>query len=77
VALFSIMETSSLHWGCLTILISCWGWKARCLTVLALVLVSSWLIVLRVLLWLLVLPLSLLLILLLISLWVAMPELLR
>jgi hypothetical protein len=84
VALFSTVETSSassLHWGYLTILISYWGRKARCLTVLPLVLVSFWLIVLTVLMRLLVLSLGVLLILtlilLLISLWVAMPELLR
>jgi hypothetical protein len=84
VALFSTVETSSassFHWGCLTILISCWDRKARCVTILPLVLVSSWLIVMTVLLRLLVLSLGLLLILalilLLISLWVAMPELLR
>jgi hypothetical protein len=84
VALLSIMETSSassLHLGYLAVLISCWGRKARCLTVLALVLISSWLAVLTVLQRLLILPLSLLLVLtlipLLISLWVAMPELLR
>jgi hypothetical protein len=50
-ALLSIMETSSassLHWGCLAILISCWGRKSRCLTALPLILISSWLVVLSV-----------------------------
>jgi hypothetical protein len=53
VTLFSTVEISSafsLHWCCLTILISCWGRKARCMAVLPLVLISSWLIVLMVLL---------------------------
>nr|ACN30558.1 unknown [Zea mays] len=85
VALFSIVKTSStssLHWGCLTILISCWGRKARCLVVLPLVLVPSWLIVLAALLLLLLLlrklPLILLLMLtlMLVSLGVTLLELL-
>jgi hypothetical protein len=85
-ALFSTVETSSvssLRWGCLTVMIGCWGSKARCLVVLSLVLVSSWLVVLAVLLLLLMLrelPLILLLmqmlILVLISLRVALLELL-
>jgi hypothetical protein len=84
VVLLSTMETSStssLHLGCLVVLISCWGRKVRCLIVLPLELISSWLVVLTVLLQLLILPLSLLLVLTLIllriALRVAMPELLR
>jgi hypothetical protein len=76
-ALFSTVETSSassLCWGCLAILIRCWGRKAGCLVVLPLILVTSLLAVLTILLLLWVLPLRLLLIrtltLMLISLWV-------
>jgi hypothetical protein len=84
VALFSTMETfsaSSLLWGCLTILIICWGRKARCLVVLSLVLTSTRLVVLAVLLLLRELPLKLLLmrtlVLVLVSLRVTLLELLE
>jgi hypothetical protein len=43
VALLSTMEASSassLCWGCLAALVSCWGRKARCLTALPLILTS-------------------------------------
>jgi hypothetical protein len=59
------VETStviSLRWHCLIVLVGCWGRKARCLVVLALVLISSFLVALTVLLLLLrELPLILLL----------------
>jgi hypothetical protein len=42
--------TSYLCWGYLAILVDCWGRKTRCLVVLTLVLISSWLSVLTVLL---------------------------
>jgi hypothetical protein len=55
-------SASSLCWGYLAVLIGCWGRKARCLTALPLILVSSQLVVLVVLLLLLrELPLELLL----------------
>jgi hypothetical protein len=84
-ALLSTMEASSassLHWGCLSALVGCWGRKTRCLLILPLELTSSWLVVLVVLLLMLrVLPLELLLrqtlVLLLISLRVILLELLR
>ena len=84
-ALLSTMEessASSLHWGCLTALVGCWGRKMRCLIVLPLELTSSWLAVLAVLLLMLrVLPLELqlrwTLVLLLISLRVTLLALLR
>jgi hypothetical protein len=83
-ALLSTMKAfsaSSLHWGCLVVLISCWGRKAGCMITLPLVLISSRLVVLTVLLRLLILPLSplmvLTLVLLLISLWVTMHVLMR
>jgi hypothetical protein len=56
VALFHTMETSvasSLCWRCLVVLVDCWGGKARCLIALALVWVSSLLVVRKVLLLLL------------------------
>jgi hypothetical protein len=56
VILFSTVEactTSYLCWGCLAILVGCWGRKTRCLVVLMLVLISSQLIILTVLLLLL------------------------
>jgi hypothetical protein len=80
VALFSTLETSSafsLHWGHLTILISCWSRKVRCLTVLPLILTSSRLVVLAVLLLLLLRKLLLLmltLMLVLVSLGVTLLE---
>jgi hypothetical protein len=84
VALFSTVKASSassLCWGCLVVLIRCWGKKARCLVVLPLILVTFLLAVLTILLLLWVLPLRLLLIraltLMLISLWVTMLALLR
>jgi hypothetical protein len=84
VALFSTVEASSassLCWGCLVVLICCWGRKARCLIVVPLVLISSLLAVLTVLLLLRVLPLKLLLVralvLVLVALWVTMLALLR
>jgi hypothetical protein len=65
IALLSTMETcpaSSLHWGCLTALVSCWGRKTRCLLILPLELTSSYLTVLAILLLMLrALPLKLLL----------------
>jgi hypothetical protein len=54
--LFSTVEacmTSYLCWGCLAILVGCWGRKTSCLVVLTLVLISSRLGVLTVLLLLL------------------------
>jgi hypothetical protein len=69
VILFSTVEActnSYLCWGCLAILVGCWGRKARCLFVLTLVLISSRLGVLTVLLLLLrKLPLVLVLVLVL------------
>jgi hypothetical protein len=86
VALFPTVEqcsTSSLRWGYLVALISCWGKKARCMVILFLVLVSSLLVALAVLLLLLllrILPLKrllmLMLMLVLVSLRVALLELL-
>jgi hypothetical protein len=67
VILFSTVEactTSYLCWGCLAILVGCWGRKTSCLVVLTLVLISSILGVLTVLLLLLrKLPLVLVLVL--------------
>jgi hypothetical protein len=85
VALLSTVEASSassLCWGCLVVLIRCWGRKARCLVVLPLILVTSLLAVLTILVLLLwVLPLKLLLVraltLMLVSLWVTRLALLR
>jgi hypothetical protein len=88
VALFPTMETStasSLRWRCLVVLVGCWVRKARCLVVLALVLISPLLVVLTVLLLLrlrelplvLLLVLALMLMLMLVSLRVTLLELLR
>jgi hypothetical protein len=90
VALLSTVEapsSSSLCWGCLVVLICCWGRKARCLVVLPLILVTSLLAVLTILLLLWVLPLKLLLVralttsllavLMLVSMWVTRLALLR
>jgi hypothetical protein len=58
VILLNIVEactTSYLCWGCLAILVDCWGKKASCKVVLALVLISSRMSVLTVLLLLLLL----------------------
>jgi hypothetical protein len=67
VILFSTVEastTSYLCWGCLAILVGCWGRKVSCLAVLTLELISSRLSVLTVLLLLLrKLPLVLMLVL--------------
>jgi hypothetical protein len=44
VALLSTMEassSSSLYYGCLAVLIDWWERKARCLTILPLILISS------------------------------------
>jgi hypothetical protein len=72
VILFSTVEactTSYLSWGCLAILVGCWGKKMSCLVVLTLVLISSRLSVLTVLLLLLrKLPLVLVLTLMLVNL---------
>jgi hypothetical protein len=76
VVLSSIVEactTSYLRWGCLAILVGCWGRKASCLVVLTLVLISFRLGALTVLLLLLrklslVLVLMLTLVLVLVSL---------
>jgi hypothetical protein len=57
--------------GCLIVVISCWGRKARCLIALPQVLISSRLVVLTVLL-LLILPLSLLLVLMLVLLLICL-----
>jgi hypothetical protein len=68
VILFSTVEactTSYLSWGCLAILVGCWGRKTSCLVVLTLVLISSRLIVLAVLLLLLLRKLPLVLVLML------------
>jgi hypothetical protein len=74
-------SASSWCWGCLFVLIRCWGRKARCLVVLPLILVTSLLAVLTILLLLWIMSLRLLLIraltLMLISLWVTMLALLR
>jgi hypothetical protein len=64
-------SASSLCWGCLVVLIRCWGRKARCLVVLPLILVTSLLAVLKIL--LLVRALTLMLV----SLWVTRLALLR
>ena len=65
--LFSTVEactTSYLSWGCLAILVGCWGRRTSCLVVLTMVLISSRLSVLTVLLLLLrKLPLVLVLVL--------------
>ena len=42
--------TSYLRWGCLAILVGCWGRKMSCLVILRLVLISSRLGILTVLL---------------------------
>jgi len=66
VILFSTVEactTSYLCWGCLAILVGCWGRKTSCLVILTLVLISSRLSVLTVLLLLRKLPLVLVLVL--------------
>jgi hypothetical protein len=79
VVLFSTVEacmTSYLRWGCLAILVGCWGGKASCLVVLTLVLISSWLGVLTVLLLLRKLPLVLVLTLMLVLVLVTLLELL-
>jgi hypothetical protein len=65
VVLFSIVEactTSYLRWGCLAILVRCWGRKASCLVVLTLVLISSRLDALTILLLLLLRKLPLVLV---------------
>jgi hypothetical protein len=52
-ALLSTLETcsdSTLNWGCLTVLLGCWGRKTRCLLILPLELTSSRRIVLAILL---------------------------
>jgi hypothetical protein len=82
VALFPTVETcatSSLRWSCLVVLVGCWGRKARCLVVLALIRIFSLLVVLTVLLLLLrKLPLILLLVVLTLMLvLVTLLELLR
>jgi hypothetical protein len=68
--LFSTIEactTSYLRWGCLAILVECWGRKTSCLVILTLVLISSRLGALTVLLLLLrKLPLELVLTLMLV-----------
>jgi hypothetical protein len=71
--------TSSLRWCCLIVLVGCWCRKARCLVVLALIPISSLLVVLMVLLLLreLLLVLTLMLMLMLVSLRVTLLELLR
>jgi hypothetical protein len=81
VILFSTGEactTSYLCWGCLAILVSCWGRKTSCLVVLTLVLISTRLSVLSVLLLLLLrkLPLVLVLMLTLMLVLVTLLELL-
>jgi hypothetical protein len=66
VILFSTVEactTSYLCWGCLAILVGCWGRKTSYLVALMLVLISSLLVALTVLLLLRKLPLVLLLVL--------------
>jgi hypothetical protein len=80
--LFPITETcatSSLRWGCLIVLVGCWGGKVSCLVVLKLVLISSLLVAWTVLLLLLLLgklPLVLVLTLMLVILRVTLLELL-
>jgi hypothetical protein len=84
-ALLPIVEASSassLHYGCLTALVGCWGWKMGCLIILPLELTSFWLTVLMIILMMLRgLPLELLLrqtlVLLLISVRVTLLELLK
>jgi hypothetical protein len=69
--------TSYLCWGCLAVLVGCWGKKTSCLVVLTLVLISSRLGVLTVLLLLLrKLPLVLVLVLTLMLVLVTLLELL-
>jgi hypothetical protein len=70
--------TSYLCWGCLAILVDCWGRKTSCLVVLTLVLISSRLGVLTILLLLLLrkLPLVLVLVLTLMLVLVTLLELL-
>jgi hypothetical protein len=69
--------TSYLCWGCLAILVGCWGRKTSCLVVLTLLLISSRLGVLTVLLLLLrKLPLVLVLVLTLMLVLVTLLELL-
>jgi hypothetical protein len=69
--------TSYLCWGCLAILVGCWGRKTSCLVVLTLVVISSRLGVLTVLLLLLrKLPLVLVLVLTLVLMLVTLLELL-
>ena len=60
--------TSYLCWGCLAVLVGCWGRKASCLVVLTLVLISSQLSVLTVLLLLVLRKLPLVLVLVLVTL---------
>jgi hypothetical protein len=79
VVLFSTVEecmTSYLSWGCLAILVGCWGRKTSCLVVLTLVLISSRLSVLTVLLLLLMRKLPLVLVLVLTLMLVTLLELL-
>jgi hypothetical protein len=81
VVLFSTVEactTTYLRWGCLAILVGCWGKKTSCLVVLTLELISSRLGVLTVLLLLLLkkLPLVLVLVLTLVLVLVTLLELL-
>jgi hypothetical protein len=65
VVLFSTIEAcaaSYLCWGCLVVLVGCWGRKASCLVVLTLILILSLMFALTILLLLLrKLPLVLLL----------------
>jgi hypothetical protein len=68
--------TSYLSWGCLAILVGCWGRKTSCLVVLTLVLISSRLSVLTVLLLLLMRKLPLVLVLVLTLMLVTLLELL-
>jgi hypothetical protein len=77
--LLSIVEactTSYLCWGCLAILVGCWGRKMSCLVVLTLVLISSRLGVLAVLLLLLLRKLPLVLVLVLTLMLVTLLKLL-
>jgi hypothetical protein len=81
VIMFSTVEacmTSYLCWGCLAILVGCWGRKTSYLVVLTLVLISSRLSVLTILLLLLLrkLPLVLVLVLTLMLVLVTLLELL-
>jgi hypothetical protein len=71
-----------LRWGCLIVLVGCWGRKARCLAALPLILVSPLMVVMAVLLLLLrelylilLLMLTLMLVLVLMSLRVTLLEL--